>query len=87
MTLYLEVDEYIENYSSGYGVRIVFHEPGTFPMPAEEGLTLSPGYETSIGLRAVRIIFKYSIHFTSVFSHNEVYLSVNGVYCLKCDSG
>lgn len=55
LTLYLEVDEYIENFSSGYGVRIVFHEPGTFPMPAEEGLTLSPGYETNIGLRAVSI--------------------------------
>ncbi|XP_045176271.2 FMRFamide-activated amiloride-sensitive sodium channel-like [Mercenaria mercenaria] len=55
LTLYLEVDEYIENFSSGYGVRIVFHEPGTFPMPADEGLTLSPGYETNIGLRAINV--------------------------------
>lgn len=55
LTLYLEVDEYVESFSSGYGVRIVFHEPGTFPMPTEEGLTLSPGYETSIGLRAINV--------------------------------
>ncbi|XP_045176235.2 FMRFamide-activated amiloride-sensitive sodium channel-like [Mercenaria mercenaria] len=55
MTLHLEVDEYVERLSSGYGVRIVFHEPGTFPMPVEEGLTISPGFETSIGLRAINV--------------------------------
>ncbi|XP_045177052.2 amiloride-sensitive sodium channel subunit beta-like [Mercenaria mercenaria] len=55
LRLNLEVDEYIKNYASGYGVRLVFHEPGTFAMPAEEGLTLSPGHETMIGLRVVNI--------------------------------
>jgi hypothetical protein len=53
LRLNLEVGEYIQNFASGYGVRMVFHEPGTFPMPAEEGLTLSPGFETMIGLRVV----------------------------------
>ena len=53
LTLNLEVDEYVKNFASGYGVRVVIHEPGTFPLPAEEGMTLSPGYETSIGLKAV----------------------------------
>ena len=53
LTLNLEMDEYIKNFASGYGIRIVFHEPGTFPLPADEGMTLSPGFETSIGLRLV----------------------------------
>ena len=53
LTLNLEMDEYIKNFASGYGIRMVFHEPGTYPLPAEEGLTLSPGHETSIGLRMV----------------------------------
>ena len=53
MTLNLEMDEYIKNFASGYGIRVVFHDPGTYPLPAEEGMTLSPGYETSIGLRMV----------------------------------
>ncbi|XP_060580389.1 FMRFamide-activated amiloride-sensitive sodium channel-like [Ruditapes philippinarum] len=55
LTLNLEIDEYVERFSSGYGVRIVFHEPGTYPMPVEEGLTISAGFETSIGLRAINV--------------------------------
>ena len=53
LTLNLEIDEYIKNFASGYGIRMVFHEPGTLPLPDEEGLTLSPGSETSIGLKMV----------------------------------
>ncbi|KAL4218059.1 hypothetical protein ACF0H5_022797 [Mactra antiquata] len=55
MTFYIEVDEYIENHSSGYGVRMVFHQPGTLPLPTEEGLTINPEFETFIGLRAINI--------------------------------
>ncbi|KAL4239574.1 hypothetical protein ACF0H5_000385 [Mactra antiquata] len=54
-TLNLEVDEYIKNFTTGYGLRVVFHEPGTQPLPAQDGITLSPGTETSIGLKTVRI--------------------------------
>ena len=54
LVINLEVDEYISNFTSGYGIRLVFHEPGTFPLPAQEGVTLSPGVETSIGIRMVK---------------------------------
>ena len=53
LTINLEDDEYITNFASGFGLRLVIHEPGTYPFPAAEGLTLSPGFETSIGLKMV----------------------------------
>ncbi|XP_060598498.1 amiloride-sensitive sodium channel subunit alpha-like [Ruditapes philippinarum] len=55
LTLNVEIDEYVDNFSTGYGIRIVFHEPGTYPLPSHEGITLSPGTETNIGLRRVHI--------------------------------
>lgn len=36
-----------------FGLRLVIHEPGTFPFPEEEGFTLNPRYETTIGMRLV----------------------------------
>jgi len=53
MTLNLELDEYVSNFTTAYGIRVVFHEPGTYPLPYQQGITLSPGTETSIGLRMV----------------------------------
>ncbi|XP_045176367.2 degenerin mec-4-like [Mercenaria mercenaria] len=55
MTLNLEIDEYVSNFSTGYGIRLVLHEPGTYPLPTDEGLTLGPGTETNIGLKLVRL--------------------------------
>ncbi|KAL4240209.1 hypothetical protein ACF0H5_001003 [Mactra antiquata] len=55
LTLNLEIDEYIANFTTGYGLRLVFHEPGTHPLPSKDGITLSPGTETNIGLRTVKI--------------------------------
>ncbi|KAL4239590.1 amiloride-sensitive sodium channel [Mactra antiquata] len=54
-TLNLEVDEYIKNFTTGFGLRVVFHEPGTQPLPSQDGITLSPGTETNIGLKTVKI--------------------------------
>lgn len=36
------------------GIRLVIHQRGTLPFPEEEGITLNPNYETSIGMRMVR---------------------------------
>ncbi|XP_060579755.1 amiloride-sensitive sodium channel subunit beta-like, partial [Ruditapes philippinarum] len=55
ITLNLETDEYVEQLSTGYGARLVLHEPGTYPLPYDEGITLSPGTETNLGLKMVRI--------------------------------
>ncbi|KAL5016079.1 hypothetical protein ScPMuIL_005668 [Solemya velum] len=55
LTLNIEPEEYVTNFATGYGIRLVLHEPGTYPFPLEEGLTMSTGYETSIGLRMIQI--------------------------------
>lgn len=53
LTINLENHEAIEDLTEGYGMRMVIHEPKSFPLPLEEGLTVSGGYETSIGLKMV----------------------------------
>lgn len=55
MIFYLEKHEYIQNLTTGYGIRLVFHEPGSYPLPFQEGITLSPGTETNIGLKMVSV--------------------------------
>nr|XP_019920401.2 amiloride-sensitive sodium channel subunit alpha [Crassostrea gigas] len=55
MILQVEKFEQEENFLDGSGVRLVIHEPGTLPFPEEEGFTLSPGYETSIGMKMVAL--------------------------------
>ncbi|KAJ8317417.1 hypothetical protein KUTeg_005321 [Tegillarca granosa] len=51
LTLNLESDEYMTNFADAYGIKLIIHEPGTFPFPAEEGITINPNFETTIGLR------------------------------------
>ncbi|XP_033762756.1 amiloride-sensitive sodium channel subunit beta-like [Pecten maximus] len=55
MTLNLETHEAIPHLTRGYGARLVTHQYGSLPFPAEEGVTLSSAYETSIGLRMTKI--------------------------------
>ncbi|XP_061175624.1 FMRFamide-activated amiloride-sensitive sodium channel-like [Saccostrea echinata] len=55
MTLNIETSEYINNYMDASGVRLVIHEPGTLPFPEDEGFTLNPSYETTIGMRMLSI--------------------------------
>lgn len=51
----LEVPEYITTFMTGYGARLVIHEPNSVVFPQSEGITISPGFETSIGLRMASI--------------------------------
>lgn len=55
LTLNIERKEYLEDYVDAFGMRLVIHEPGTFPFPEEEGFTLNPSYETTIGMKLVSI--------------------------------
>ncbi|XP_060606460.1 degenerin mec-10-like [Ruditapes philippinarum] len=52
----IETAEYLHDITSAYGVRMVLHERGTFPLPEDEGLTLSSQFETHIGLRLTRVV-------------------------------
>ncbi|XP_050401796.1 degenerin-like protein asic-1 [Patella vulgata] len=56
LELYLEQSEYIPALSPEAGVKVVVHPRNTMPFPVEEGISVSPGYATSIGLNAVEMI-------------------------------
>ncbi|XP_069113933.1 acid-sensing ion channel 1A-like [Argopecten irradians] len=42
LMLNLDINEYVSPYSSGYGLKLLVHEPGTYPFIEEQGLTLAP---------------------------------------------
>ncbi|XP_061194679.1 FMRFamide-activated amiloride-sensitive sodium channel-like [Saccostrea echinata] len=56
LILQVEKFELLNDLFDGTGFRLVIHEPGTFPFPQKEGYTISPGYETTIGMRMVRVM-------------------------------
>ncbi|KAK6179325.1 hypothetical protein SNE40_011713 [Patella caerulea] len=56
LELYLEQNEYIPALSPEAGVKVVVHPRNTMPFPVDEGISVSPGYATSIGLNAVEMI-------------------------------
>ena len=53
LELNIEQSEYIAAMSPDAGVKIVIHERGTYPVPEDAGLSLPPGYKTSIGIDKV----------------------------------
>ncbi|KAL5007108.1 hypothetical protein ScPMuIL_015914 [Solemya velum] len=55
MTINLENHEFIEKYRRGYGARMVIHDQDSVPLPEENGITLSAGYETTIGLKMLKL--------------------------------
>ncbi|XP_077861955.1 epithelial sodium channel subunit alpha-like [Saccoglossus kowalevskii] len=55
MTLFTEQKEYISVYGRDSGARVVIHPPHTPPIPWSEGITITPGKVTSLGIKEVRI--------------------------------
>ncbi|CAL1541410.1 unnamed protein product, partial [Lymnaea stagnalis] len=53
MILYLETNEYLEGITSGKGAQVVIHEQGTLPFPDDEGIAVTAGEQTMIGLKQV----------------------------------
>lgn len=51
----IDTREYLHDFSSAYGVRMVLHETDTHPLPDEEGITLSNRYETHVGIRMTKM--------------------------------
>ncbi|XP_069113934.1 FMRFamide-activated amiloride-sensitive sodium channel-like [Argopecten irradians] len=54
MILDLETYEYVSPSSSGNGMKLVIHEPGSYPFVEEHGVNVGPG-RTSIGLNRIEI--------------------------------
>ncbi|PIK51832.1 putative degenerin deg-1-like [Apostichopus japonicus] len=55
MEIYLEQTEYIPAIQQAAGLRLSIHDQKTMPFPEDNGISVSPGTETSVGVRAVQL--------------------------------
>ncbi|XP_025110800.1 acid-sensing ion channel 2-like [Pomacea canaliculata] len=55
LQLNIESDEYLSTEESGYGLRVVLHENGTRPNPANKGFTVRAGSEVFVAIRMVNV--------------------------------
>ena len=53
LELNIEQEQYIGALTPEAGVRIHISDQGKMPFPLDKGLSLAPGYATSIGMRKV----------------------------------
>ena len=49
----IEQSEYIADLTQTAGVRVLIHDQKRSPFPEEEGIDISPGYATSVGITMV----------------------------------
>ncbi|KAK3790662.1 hypothetical protein RRG08_048786 [Elysia crispata] len=55
LRLFLETDDYVPGISTSKGIQVVIHDQGTISFPEDEGLAVSAGTETFIGLRRLEV--------------------------------
>ena len=53
MILYIDQFAYIGDLADTAGVRVLIDSHGAMPFPEDLGLSVSPGFETSIGIHLV----------------------------------
>jgi len=51
----IDQENYVKDAGETAGIRIVVHNGDRMPFPEDEGMTVSPGHSTSIGLQKVSI--------------------------------
>ncbi|XP_064599426.1 degenerin-like protein unc-105 [Liolophura sinensis] len=55
LMMFLQVDEYLTGIAQGYGLRVTVNYPKTMPFPSSDGMFVSAGMETDIGVKMVNI--------------------------------
>ncbi|XP_077988552.1 epithelial sodium channel subunit alpha-like [Glandiceps talaboti] len=55
LTMFIEQDQYLEEFSDTAGVRIVVHDQNVIPFPEDNGFDVEPGKSVSIGVRREEI--------------------------------
>ncbi|KAK2164455.1 hypothetical protein LSH36_63g05070 [Paralvinella palmiformis] len=55
LILNIDQDEYIKETGDTAGARLVVHTQNSMPFPEDEGITVTPGQATSIGVKQLRI--------------------------------
>lgn len=61
LELNIEQEQYIGALTPEAGVRIHISNQGEMPFPLDKGLSLAPGYATSIGMRKVGTILHLQV--------------------------
>ncbi|XP_020604471.1 amiloride-sensitive sodium channel subunit alpha-like [Orbicella faveolata] len=77
LELNIEQEQYIGALTPEAGVRIHISNQGEMPFPLDKGLSLAPGYATSIGMRKVGTILHLQV--SSISSNTEPHRHVNKV--------
>jgi len=54
MIVNIDQDNYVKDAGETAGIRLVVHSGDRIPFPEDEGITVSPGHSTSIGMQKVR---------------------------------
>ena len=54
LTLNINQDDYVHQAGDTAGVRLVIHSQTQMPFPEDEGVTIEPGFSTSVGIKKVR---------------------------------
>ena len=73
LELYIQQIEYIGTLSPAAGVRVLIHPRSSMPFPEDQGISIPPGYETSIGIRKVRYYYYYTILYYTIPYHTIPY--------------
>ncbi|XP_030832914.1 degenerin mec-4 isoform X2 [Strongylocentrotus purpuratus] len=55
LELFVQQDEYVEGMTEEAGFRVSIHHPSKMPFPQFNGLLVSPGFATNIGLRKLEV--------------------------------
>ena len=53
MRLFVQQDEYMPNITESAGFRLVVHGPDKMPFPEDDGIAISPGFQTAVAARIV----------------------------------
>nr|XP_006818947.1 PREDICTED: degenerin del-1-like [Saccoglossus kowalevskii] len=55
LELFIEQNEYLDDYPDFAGVRVAIHSQKTMPFPEDDGFNVEPGRVTSVGIRRVEV--------------------------------
>ncbi|XP_041464136.1 amiloride-sensitive sodium channel subunit beta-like [Lytechinus variegatus] len=55
MELFVQQDEYMEDLTDVAGFRVIVHHPSNMPFPSDDGIFVSPGLVTAIGVHVLEI--------------------------------
>lgn len=53
LVINIHQEDYIQDIGDSAGLRLVIHNQRKMPFPEDEGVTVSPGHYTSIGIKQV----------------------------------